>query len=45
LTSRAIRVNLSHALFIGQEAEIEPLFGSADEFAARAPVSSSSEYL
>jgi hypothetical protein len=30
---------------IGQEAEIESLFGSADEFAARAPVSSSSEYL
>jgi hypothetical protein len=30
---------------IGQEAEIKPLFGSADEFAARAPVSSSSKYL
>jgi hypothetical protein len=30
---------------IGQDAEIEPLFGSADDFAARAPVSSSSEYL
>jgi hypothetical protein len=30
---------------IGQEGEIEPLLGSADEFAARAPVSSSSEYL
>jgi hypothetical protein len=30
---------------IGQEAEIESFFGSADEFAARAPVSSSSEYL
>jgi hypothetical protein len=30
---------------IGQEAEIESLFGSADEFAVRAPVSSSSEYI
>jgi hypothetical protein len=29
---------------IGQDAEIESLFGSADEFAARAPVSSSTEY-
>jgi hypothetical protein len=42
--SRDPREPFSSPLF-GQEAEIEPLFGSADELAARAPVSSSSEYL